>query len=199
MFETERRNHYRTGVYPDVCARFAVDTQGREDKLDKVKNRFKFERFDAFFYFVGERPDRSVRNGETESAPAGSVRPRRGGSLFISAPDSSLRADSDPRGKNCEQAAPQPSEIPPRDFGASAPNREPRVRNRSASSRKLNHYGLLSDGSGRCPGRYRHAPNPWHLPSIREPREGLANPAPRVTQVRKPAFCRMGRDSRTRE
>ena len=46
VFATERRNHCRTTVYGDLCARDPVDTFTAADRLQKSKKSFKFDRFD---------------------------------------------------------------------------------------------------------------------------------------------------------
>ena len=50
MFEIVRRNHSRTGVYAARCISVLLDTSSRADTLAKVKNGFKFGRFDVFFH-----------------------------------------------------------------------------------------------------------------------------------------------------
>ncbi len=64
MFAYERRNHYKTRVYGDLCARVLVDTPIAIDKLKKAKKGFKFERFDSFiqiFPIPADCPDTPVR------------------------------------------------------------------------------------------------------------------------------------------
>lgn len=67
MFAIERRNHSKTGVYGDLCARVPVDTPLAVDKLKKGKKIFKSERFDCFFRFcpirLRDSPDPLGRSG----------------------------------------------------------------------------------------------------------------------------------------
>jgi len=66
MFKMERLNHSRTKVYADPCALLPVDTFSPADKLKKVENGLKFERFDDFSDFDVAQSARPARNGEWE-------------------------------------------------------------------------------------------------------------------------------------
>jgi hypothetical protein len=74
MFKMERLNHSRTKVYGDRCALLPVDTFDRADKLKKVENGLKFERFDVFSDFNGAQSAWPTRNGEWERSLAGLAR-----------------------------------------------------------------------------------------------------------------------------
>ena len=70
----ERRNHCRTEVYGILCVLFPVDTSNPVDKLKKVENSLKIERFEVFSESEGAQPTRSVMNGELECSSVGLVR-----------------------------------------------------------------------------------------------------------------------------
>lgn len=74
MFETERRNHYRTGVYAALCDFLPVDRVGRADKLEKAENSLENERFDVFFHFLEAWLGLQAWIGELERSPAGPAR-----------------------------------------------------------------------------------------------------------------------------
>jgi len=74
MFKMERLNHSRTKVYGDPCVLLPVDTFDRADKLKKVENGLKFERFDVFSDFNGAQSAWPTRNGEWERSLAGLAR-----------------------------------------------------------------------------------------------------------------------------
>jgi hypothetical protein len=74
MFTMERFNHSRTQVYGDRCMLFSVDTLTPADKMEKVKNGLKFERFDVFSDSCCAQPAWSALNEEWERSSVGSVR-----------------------------------------------------------------------------------------------------------------------------
>jgi hypothetical protein len=74
MFKMERLNHSRTKVYGDACALLPVDTFSPADRLKKVKNGLKFERFGVFFDFDGSLSTRPARCGERQRSLVGPAR-----------------------------------------------------------------------------------------------------------------------------
>jgi hypothetical protein len=75
MFKNERRKHFRTRVYGELCIRFAVDTSSPVDKMKKVEKGFKNERFDVSVNFTDAWPAESAPTGECDRSPAGDARP----------------------------------------------------------------------------------------------------------------------------
>ncbi len=71
MFEIERRNHSKTGVYRDPCMPVPVDTINPVDKLKKTKKGFKFDDFDVFFQ-INDWP-RGLQIAVTRSARIGRI------------------------------------------------------------------------------------------------------------------------------
>jgi len=71
MFRMERRNHCRTEAYAHVCTLFSVDTSCPVDKLKKVENGCKIERFDDSSDFGCRRASRSAMSGGLEGGRMG--------------------------------------------------------------------------------------------------------------------------------
>ena len=69
VFEIERRNHCRTGVYGSRCISRLLDTSRRADKLREAKNGFKTERFDVFPEFLDTPSERTDREGGGDVLP----------------------------------------------------------------------------------------------------------------------------------
>ncbi len=74
MFTMERLNHFKTEVYGDRCVFFSVDTLSAADKMEKVKNGLKFERFDVFPDFFCAQSARPALNEERQRSSVGFVR-----------------------------------------------------------------------------------------------------------------------------
>lgn len=69
MFETERRNHFKTGVYDVGCAFWPVDTGSPADTLKKFEKGFKFEGFAVFLHSTGATPGQQAWKGELGISP----------------------------------------------------------------------------------------------------------------------------------
>jgi len=73
VFKMERRNHFRAGVYGNVCLLFSVDTSDLADKLRKLKTVVKSGGstfFPTLNDFAEASPPRPVSNGRLERFPA---------------------------------------------------------------------------------------------------------------------------------